>query len=255
MYVLAIGTPILKQKDDLVTIILESLKAHKVGLKDGDILAISSKAIATVEERIVPLGAVFPSEKAKQLAHRHSLEPEFSELVLKEADKIYGGVHKAILTLKKGILTVNAGVDKKNAPAGYAALWPSNPQNVADMIRTEIKQQSGRTVGVVIVDSQLAPLRMGTRGLALAVSGFKPVEDCRGKKDLFQKPLVITRHSIGDDIASTAHLLMGETNGQTPIVLIRDAPITFADSVDVEEMKIPQRECVYTNVFQLEESS
>ena len=198
---------------------------------------------------------VFPSEEAKQTAPKYSLEPEFSELVLEEADEIYGGVYKALLTLKEGILTVNAGVDKKNAPTGQAALWPSNPQNVADKIRTEIKQHSGRIVGVVIVDSQLAPLRMGTRGLALAVSGFKPVEDCRGKKDLFQKPLLITRHSVGDDLASTAHLLMGETNQQTPVVLIRDAPVTFADSVDVEEMKIPQRECVYANVFQLGESS
>jgi coenzyme F420-0:L-glutamate ligase/coenzyme F420-1:gamma-L-glutamate ligase len=91
---------------------------------------------------------------------------------------------------------------------------------------------------------------MGTRGLALAVSGFKPVEDCRDKKDLFQKPLVITRHSMGDDLASTAHLLMGETNGQTPVVLVRDAPVTFVDGVGAEEMKIPQRECVYMNAFQ-----
>ncbi len=250
MYVLAIRTPILKRKDDLVTIILESLEAHKGELKEGDILAISSKAIATVEERIVPLEKIFPSEEAKQVAHRHSLEPEFSELVLKEADEIYGGVYKAILTLKKGILTVNAGVDRKNAPAGYAASWPSNPQNVADKIRTEIKQRTGRTVGVVIVDSQLAPLRMGTRGLALAVSGFRPVEDCRDKKDLFQKPLRITRHSVGDDLASTAHLLMGETNQQTPVVLIRDAPVTFVDRVDAEEMKIPERECVYMHAFQ-----
>lgn len=250
MYALAIRTPILKRKDDLVTIVLESLKERKVELKEGDILAISSKAIAAVEARIVSLEKVFPSEEAKQVAHRHSLEPEFSELVLKEADEIYGGVYKAILTLKKGILTVNAGVDKKNVPAGYAALWPSNPQNVADKIRTEIKQQSGRAVGVVIVDSQLAPLRMGTRGLALAVSGFKPVEDCRDKRDLYQKPLLITRHSMGDDLASTAHLLMGETDGQTPVVLIRDAPVTFVDGVDVEEMEISQRECVYMNAFQ-----
>jgi coenzyme F420-0:L-glutamate ligase/coenzyme F420-1:gamma-L-glutamate ligase len=250
LYALAIRTPILKQKDDLVTIILDSLESHKLELKEWDILAISSKAIATIEVRIVPLEKVFPSEEAKQVAHRHSLEPEFSELVLKEADEIYGGVYKAILTLKKGILTVNAGVDRKNAPAGYAALWPLNPQNVADKIRTEIKQQSGRIVGVVIVDSQLAPLRMGTRGMALAVSGFRPVEDCRGKKDLFQKPLLITRRSVGDDLASTAHLLMGETNQQTPVVLIRDAPVTFVDRVDAEEMKIPERECVYMHAFQ-----
>lgn len=249
MHVLAIRTPIIKRGDDLVNIVLKSLKEHQVELEDGDVLAISSKMIATAERRTVSLRGVSPSEEARALADKYSLEPEFAELVLRESEKIYGGVYRSILTLKNGILTVNAGVDKKNVPVGYAALWPSNPQSVADQIRGEIKRRSGRSVGILLVDSQVAPLRMGTRGLALAVSGFKPIEDYRGKKGLFQKPLVITRHSIADDLASAAHLLMGETDEQTPVVFIRDAPITFAEGVDGEEMKISPEECVYVSTF------
>lgn len=249
MYALAIRTPIFKQGDDAIAMILESLREHKVELEDSDVLAISSKMLATTEMRVIPLKGVIPSEEARELADKYSLEPEFAEIVLRESEKIYGGVYKSVLTLKNGILTVNAGVDNKNAPEDSAALWPLNPQGLADRIRGEIRRRSGRSVGIVIVDSHLAPLRMGTRGLALAVSGFKPTKDCRGKRDLFQKPLVITRHSVADDLASAAHLLMGETCERTPIVIFKDAPITFAESVDEEEMKISPEECVFMYTF------
>lgn len=249
MFALAIQTPIFRQGDDAIAIILKSLREHKVELEDRDVLAISSKMLATTEMRIIPLEEVIPSKEAKELADKYSLEPEFAEVVLRESERIYGGVYKSILTLKNGILTVNAGVDNKNAPENSAALWPSNLQGLADRIRKEIKRRSGRSVGIVIVDSQLAPLRMGTQGLALAVSGFKPTKDCRGKRDLFQKPLVITYHSIADDLASAAHLLMGETSEQTPVVIFKDAPITFVESVDEREMKISPEECVFMNTF------
>ena len=249
MQVLAIRTQIFKPGDNLVSIVVKSLQEHYMELKNGDILAISSKAVASAEKRIVSLRGIQPSEKARELANKYSLEPEFAELVLRESEKIYGGVHRSVLTVKNNILTVNAGVDNKNVPRGHVALWPSAPQSKADEIRREIKQRTGKDIGIIIVDSQVVPLRMGTRGLALAASGFKPVEDCRGKEDLFQKTLVITRHSIADDLASTAHLLMGETNEQTPVVLIRDAPVTFSETVNEEEMKISPEECVYMKSF------
>jgi len=249
MQVLAVRTHIFKSGDDLVSTVVKSLREHDIELKNGDILAISSKVVASTERRIVSLREIQPSEKARELAIKYSLEPEFAELVLRESERIYGGVRKSILTLKNGILIVNAGIDNKNAPVGYVALWPLSPQGRADKIREEIKQQTGKSVGVIIVDSQVVPLRMGTRGLALAVSGFEPINDCRGKEDLFQKTLMITRHSIGDDLASAAHLLMGETDEQTPVVLIRDAPVTFAEFVDEKEMRISPEECVYMKSF------
>jgi coenzyme F420-0:L-glutamate ligase len=249
MQVLAIRTQIFKPGDDLVSIVVKSLRERAIELKNGDILAISSKVVASAEKRVVSLREIQPSEKARELANKYSLEPEFAELVLRESEKIYGGVHRSLLTLKNGILTVNAGVDNKNAPVGYAALWPLNPQSWADEIRKEIERQTGKNVGIVVVDSQVVPLRMGTRGLALAASGFKPVEDCRGKEDLFQKTLVITRHSVADDLASAAHLLMGEADEQTPAVLVRDAPVIFTEVADEGEMKISPEECVYMRSF------
>jgi len=246
MRLYAVKTKIIKTDDNLTEVILESLKKQNLQLENCDILAITSKIIAHTEGRLAKLKDVKPSNKAKELAQRFSLQPEFAELILREADKIYGGVKKAILTLKNGILTANAGIDNKNAPADFVVLWPNNPQKWAKYIKEEIKQKTGKQVAVLIVDSGLAPLRMGTTGLALAVAGFKPIKDCREKKDIYRKPLVITRHAVADDLASAAHLLMGEAAEKTPVVLIRDAPVDFDDGIyGSDNMMMPFNECIF----------
>ena len=248
MRLYAVKTKIIETGDNLVEVILESLRAQNLQLEDGDILAITSKIIAYAEGRLVKLRDVKPSNEAKKLAQQFSLQPEFAELILCEADKIYGGVEKAVLTLKNGILTANAGIDNKNAPKDYAVLWPNDAQKWATRIREEIKRKTGKHVAVLIVDSGLIPLRMGTTSLALAVAGFKPVKDCRGDKDIYGKPLIITRHAIADNLASAAHLLMGEAAEKTPVVLIKDAPVDFDDNVyGSADMMMPFKECIFMN--------
>jgi len=250
MRLYAVKTRVIKTGDDPVQVILQSLREQKLKLEDNDILAVTSKIIAYTEDRLVKLSDVKPSDKAKKLAQQFSLQPEFAELILREADKIYGGVEKAVLTLKNGILTANAGIDNKNAPIGFAVLWPKNAEKWAMHIREEIKRKTGRKVAVLIVDSGLIPLRIGTVGLALAVAGFKPIKDCRKEKDIYGKPLVITRHAIADSLASAAHLLMGEAAEKTPIVLIKDASVDFDDGVyGPADMMMPFKECIFMNAF------
>ena len=250
MRLYAVKTRIIKTGDDTVEVILESLRGQNLNLENNDVLAITSKIIACAEGRIVKLSDVKPSDRAKELAKQFSLQPEFAELILCEADKIYGGVEKAVLTLKNGILTANAGIDNKNVPKGYAVLWPNDAQKWATRIREEIKRKTGKHVAVLIVDSGLIPLRMGTTGLALAVAGFKPVKDCRGDKDIYGKPLIITRHAIADNLASAAHLLMGEAAEKTPVVLIKDAPVDFDDNVyGSADMMMPFKKCIFMSAF------
>jgi len=250
MRLYAVKTRTMKIGDDPVKLILESLKEHDLQLEDNDILAVTSKIIAYAESRIVKLSDVNPSENAKNLAKKFCLQPEFAELILQEADEIYGGVEKAILTLKNSILTANAGIDNKNAPVGFAVLWPNNVEKWAMQIREEIKYKTGKTVAVLIVDSGLIPLKIGTIGLALAVAGFKPIKDCRREKDIYGKPLTITRHAIADNVASAAHLLMGEAAEKTPIVLIKDAPVDFDNEVyGPKDMMMPFKECIFISAF------
>jgi len=250
MRLYAVETRVVKPGDNLVDVILDSLRKQTLELEDDDVLALASKIVSYSQGRIVKLGDVKPSEKAKKLARKFSLEPEFAELVLREAEKVYGGVEKAVLTLKDNIITANAGIDNKNAPIGSAVVWPRDLVEWLKNFRDEINRKTGRRIAVVVVDSGLIPLRIGTVGLALATAGFNPIREWRGKGDLYGRPIMITRHAVADDLASAAHLLIGEAAEKTPIVLIKDAPVDFDDNVHgSEEMMMPFRECIFMNTF------
>ena len=252
MHLYAIKTETIGTGENLVEKALDSMKKQKLQFENNDVLAVTSKIVAYSQGRIVKLSDIKPSEESRKLAKQHSLRPEFAELILRESDKILGGVDKAILTLKDNILTANAGIDNKNAPPGFAVLWPTDPEKSANSIREQIMKATGKKIGVIIVDSGLTPLRIGTIGLAVAVAGFKPIRDTRGRADIFGKPLVITRHAVADDLASAAHLLMGEAAEKTPIVLIRDAPVDFDDGVyGPNDMMMPFQECLFMGTLKL----
>jgi len=245
LQLVGICTRLVKPEDNLLNVILESLNKQDLKLEDGDVLAIASKAVATVQNRLKKLDSIKPSKKAKKLARKYDLEPSFVEIVVQEANKVYGGVSKALLTLKDHVLTANAGVDHKNAPHGYVTLWPQNPSQTAKNIRKEILARTGKRIGVLIVDSRVTPLRMGTTGLALAVAGFEPVRDYRSEKDLYGRSISITRHALADDLASAAHLIMGESNEQTPAVLIKKAPVKLSEGVKPSSVVISPRQCLF----------
>jgi len=256
MQVFPIHTHIIGPKDDLTNVLLDSMKRQNLKFEAEDILAIASKALAASDGRLVQLKKILPSGKVRTLAKKHLLAPEFVELIFQESDQVYDGVYRAILTLKNNVLTVNGGIDQKNAPKGWVILWPLDPQTRANQIRSEIQQRVGKKIGVLIVDSQVAPLRMGTRGIAIAVSGFKPVNDLRGKKDLYGKRLSITRHSVADDLACAAHLLMGESDEKIPAVIIRNAPVVFTEEeITMDDMRISSEECVFMSGFHLSAKS
>jgi len=251
MRIFPIKTSIIRPGQNLAEIILEAIHGQGLELQDGDIIAVASKAVSTATNRIINLKEIKPSRKALELASKYSLEPEFVELIMRESEKIYGGVERAILTMKNGILTVNAGIDHKNVPDGCASLWPLNPQLEADKLRRQIEVKTRRKVGVLIVDSEVSPLRLGTRGFALAISGFKPVRDYRGEIDIYGRKIAITLHSMADDLASAAHAVMGESAEQIPAALIRDAPILLDENAKSEDLRIESKKCVYASSFRL----
>lgn len=246
MELYAIKTETIKVGDNLVELILESVKKQNLQLQNNDIIVLTSKILAYAQGRVAKLADIKPSADAHKLAEKYLLQPELAELILREAEKIYGGVKRAVLTLKDGVLTANAGIDNKNAPNGYVTLWPQDPKKWADKIRSEIRQKTGKKVAVLIIDSGLTPLRKGTIGIALAVSGFKPIRDYRKKKDIYEKSILITQNAIADNLACAAHLMMGEAAEKTPIVLVRNAPAEFEDkSYGPIDMMMPFEECIF----------
>lgn len=250
MQLLGLHTRLIKPGHNLVDAILEAANKQKVTIEDGDLLAITSKVVAASQKRLRKLSSTKPSREARKLAEKYELEPSFVEVVLQEAESVYRGVSGALLTLKNDVLTANAGVDQKNAPEGYVALWPKNPHKSAEKIRKELFKKTGKRVGVLIIDSRVMPLRMGTTGIAIGIAGFEPVRDYRTTRDLYGKSIAITRHALADDIASASHLIMGESNEQTPAVLVKNAPVKFCEKVDPYTMVIPQEQCLFASHLQ-----
>lgn len=224
MEIIPFKTPVIKPGQDLVPLFLKLFKKHP--LRHNDVLGITSKIVAVSQNRLAKLNQIKPGKKASLLGKKYNLAPAFCELVSREADKIIGGVKKAILTLKNGLAVANAGIDLSNIKPGWAVLWPQDMELYLDKLKKALEGRFKAKIGLIIVDSHCSPLRFGTRGLALAISGFTGLIDERGKKDLFGRKMLITRVNLADELASAASSLMGERSQRTPIVIIRGAPIT-----------------------------
>ncbi len=250
MQVFPVQTRIIVPEDNFVDVLLESLDASGLSLADNDIITIAETPLGTTEGRVVKLSEVQVSDEAKKLGERYDILPEVAELIIQEADEILGGIPRVVLTIKNNTLMANAGVDKSNIPPGHASLLPIDSRASADRIRTEIKKRTGKTIGVMVIDSRTQPLRLGNIGMALGVAGFRPVADDRGRHDLFGNEMRITRRAIADNLASACTAVMGESDESVPIALIRDAPVEFVDqSFDSSEMWMSPKECMYMAIF------
>lgn len=242
LQVLGIKTNLVKVGDDLVQALEKGMAAAGLALQDGDILVVSESTVATAEGRVVLLEDVNPSELARTLAARYGKDPQEMELILRESDEIMGGIPGVVLTLNKGFLYPNAGIDHSNAPPGYVVLFPADAQKSAFEIRNRMAH--GKRIGVIIGDSRTHPLRLGCVGVALACEGLEPVEDARGQKDLFGRELKITRKAVADNLVSAAQIVMGEGDEGIPAVIIRDAPVPIQE-VSGTIPTIPPQECMY----------
>lgn len=249
MQILGLRLPLIKPGDDLSVLIAKGAKRIG-GLRDGDVVVLASKALATTEGRLEDLSKIHPSPRAKRLAIKAGLEPEFVELVLREADRVVGVTEGAILTLKEGLLCANAGVDRSNVPPGYAALMPSNPNRAAEELRKSIRKLTRARVAVVVVDSNVKPLRLGTVGQAVGTSGFEPVIDCRGEPDLYGKPLRMTFRAIADQLATAAQVVMGEAAERIPVAILRDVGIELTEKPK-SSPKIEPKKCIYLSTLKI----
>jgi len=250
MQVFPIRTRIIVSEDNIVDVFLNSLNELGLTLCNNDILTIAETPLGTTEGQVVKLSEVQVSRAAKELGEKYELLPEIAELIIQEADEILGGIPHVVLTIKNNTLMANAGIDKSNVPPGYASLLPKDSRASAVRLRKEIRERTGKTIGVMVIDSRTQPLRLGNIGMALGVAGFRPVADDRGRHDLFGNELRITRRAIADNLASACTAVMGESNESVPMALIRDAPAEFVDqSFDSSEMWIAPTECMYMAIF------
>ncbi|MFX1237915.1 MAG: coenzyme F420-0:L-glutamate ligase [Promethearchaeota archaeon] len=250
MQLFSLKLPLIQKNDSLLDIIINHLKRGENKLKNGDIVVVSEKVVATSQGRIVNLNDVKQiSEKAKKLADKYDMDKRFVELILQEATNILGGMEHVILAEVNDFLIANAGIDQSNAGEDNVVLLPSNLKEMAWNYWKELKTEFNlEDFGIIIADSRVQPLRVGTIGIAIATAGFEPIQDCIGKIDLFKRPLEITKRAVADDLASAAQFLLGEADEQTPVVIIRDSRVEFTENPQTIT-RMPPEQCLYMNIF------
>lgn len=202
---------------------------NNIKFQNGDLLIISSKYLSISEGRIKKLGDVKPSIESINLSKLYHIDPKLMELIVRESDEIFGGLYGFVLTLIHGILSPNAGIDKSNIPSGKVVLYPKDPYNSIEILRRKFFIDYGLRVCIILSDSRILPMRLGTVGIALACSGFEPIVDLKGTKDLFGNVLRFTSQNLADCFASLGVLTMGESNKSTPVIIIRGTDLKLSD--------------------------
>ena len=141
-------TDIICSNDDLVSVFLSALTSHGLSLLDNDIIVIVSKVVTVVQGGTVDLSSITPSSEARSLALQADLPPEMVELALSESLEVFGVAPKSVMSLTPYGLNANGGVDRSNAPDGYALPLPSDPEEFAFSFRAEIKDKLSKDIGV-----------------------------------------------------------------------------------------------------------
>ena len=236
----------MNEKFDVFEVFLKTLEKNETKLEDGDVLVISTKYISNSQGRIVDLEKIQVSDEGLDVSKKYQLKPEIAEVVIRESDKIFGGIGGFVITSSDNIMAPNAGIDKSNAKKGKVILYPENPYLVAEQLRRKIFLKMSIHVGVILVDSRLMPARIGTSGVAIACAGIEPVLDMRAKKDLDGNPLKVTFQAVVDNLATIANHKMGEGAESKPFAIVRNSGATLTDrKINSLEMAIDPDQCVY----------
>ncbi|KLK88152.1 F420-dependent oxidoreductase [Methanoculleus sediminis] len=245
--VYGLATPLLRPGDDVAAHLLASVERSAARkFEAGDVVVVAESALATAEGRVVQLADVEPSAEALRLADEYHMDPRHAEVVLRESDRVVGGIPGFLLCMKNGTLLPNAGIDASNAPAGSLVLLPLDPDASAARIRAAIAERSSADVGVIVVDSRTHAMRLGCSGVAIGCSGIPSVIDERGKKDLFGRELEVTKRAVADCIASAAELVMGEAGECVPAAVVRGVGLPVGDYAGVDT--IDASECLFMGV-------
>jgi F420-0:gamma-glutamyl ligase len=218
----------LPPKDNLFEL-LDSIRTFK----DGDVLLITSKILAIHQGRCIRMDTgvdknrLIKAEAEKYLETKHAQNHEF------------------ILTIKYNTLICSAGIDESNGN-GYYILWPKNPVVLLKQLHTYLrKKHKIKNLGLITTDSHFIPMRSGIVGVSIGFFGFEPLIDFRGKKDIFGRKLQFTQVNAVDPLASIGVFLMGESNEQTPMLIVRGVSLKFTRRNNYRKLIYPSKQDIY----------
>lgn len=202
------GLPELRPGDDLAGLLVVALAAGP-GLRDGDVLVVSSKLVSKAEGRLVPA----PADDAGRERRR-------AELARSEAADVVAERGRVLVTrTSHGFVLAGSGIDASGVPAGELALLPVDPDASARGLRAALQESTGTRCAVLVSDTAGRAWRHGQVDLALGCAGLPAVRDARGRRDAHGHVLEVTEIALPDEAAGAAELVRGKTAGVGAAVL------------------------------------
>lgn len=189
--------------DDLAELIgAAALDAGGPGLRDGDVLVVTSKIVSKAEGRV-----------REGVDREAAIDEEATALVARRGPT-------RIVRSRHGFVMAAAGVDASNTAAGTVLLLPVDSDASARSIAAGLRERHGVTVGVIVSDTFGRPWRAGLVDVAIGVAGLDALADQRGRLDSHGNELKITTIAIADELAAAAEIVKGKTAG-VPVAVVR----------------------------------
>lgn len=206
------GVPEVRAGDDLAALLLAAVQGVG-GLRDGDVLVVSSKVLS------------------KALGLREPVDGEAREaLVLRHARRVVAERRTSsgttrIVEAEAGPVMAAAGLDASNTgPDAGVLVLPADPDAAAADLHVALAARvPGVTFAVLVSDTAGRPWRSGQTDLALGSHALRVLDDLRAGTDADGRPLAVTARALADEIAAAADLVKGKVAG-VPAALVRGLP-------------------------------
>jgi dehydro coenzyme F420 reductase / coenzyme F420-0:L-glutamate ligase / coenzyme F420-1:gamma-L-glutamate ligase len=222
------GMPEVSPKTGLAGLIADAaLAGSGPGVRDGDILVVTSKVVSKAEGRVV------------SASREDAITAETVRVVARRGPT-------TIAQTRHGFVLAAAGVDASNTAPGTVVLLPEDPDESARRLRKALRARLGVTVGVIVTDTMGRPWRTGQTDMAIGVAGVLPLRDHRGHPDTFGNTLEVTVAAVADEIAAAGDLVKGKAL-QIPVAIVRglSALVTESDGPGARALVRPASEDMF----------
>jgi coenzyme F420-0:L-glutamate ligase/coenzyme F420-1:gamma-L-glutamate ligase len=232
--------PLIEENDNLSEIIYDCLKDNDIKLQDNDVLVLAETVVSKAEGNIIKVDDVEVTEEAEKMSKVSKKDARLCQIILDNSNDVLRCQEGLIITESKhGFVCANSCIDNSNCREGYVTPLPINPDKSARIIKEYLDEKCGCDVAVIISDTQGRAWRVGAIGVAVGISGIHPCSDFRGCYDLYNQELQSTIEATGDELASAASLLMGQSDSGICLVLIRGYDSSFS-KCSIDESSIDE---------------
>ena len=192
----AVAWPEIRPGDDLT-----GLVCAIDGLRDGDIVIVTSKVVSKAEGRRV-IGDRTRLDRGRDPSGGRPARPDGDRGDLPWARP--GSRRRRRL----------------QHPSGYRAPSPVASGPTARRLRDGVQDANGVNVAVVVSDTAGRAWRLGQTDIAIGCAGLQPLVDLQGTRDTHGNQLLVTAPAIADELAAASELVKQKATGR-PVAVAR----------------------------------